>query len=130
MRPGATMVATASSAEPQFSATADCAQGTLVVSLVGTVEFSNKGKVDEFLRKVHAAARDREAREVIVDFRGLEFMNSSCLKAFVAWIDTILALPAAEQYRVVFVSSREIAWQKRSLLALSCLAVGLVSIEA
>jgi anti-anti-sigma factor len=129
MRPGAIMVATASTETPKFSATADCAQRTLVVDLVGTIDFVNKTKVDELLSAVHRAAREHAAQEVIVDFRKLEFMNSSCLKIFVAWIDAIVALPPADQYRVVFVPSREIAWQKRSLLALSCLAAGIVSID-
>jgi anti-anti-sigma factor len=123
------MVATASTEAPQFSATADCAQQTLVVNLVGAIDFVNNGKVGEFMREVHAAARDRAVQEVIVDFRELEFMNSSCLKIFVAWFDTILGLPTPDQYRVIFVSNPKIRWQKQSLLALSCLAPGLVSIE-
>ena len=123
------MVATVSTEAPKFSGTADCAQQTLVVNLVGAIDFVNKAKVEELMREVHAAARDRDVQEVIVDFRELEFMNSSCLKIFVAWIDTILGLPTAGQYRVIFVSNREIGWQKNSLLALSCLAPGLVSVE-
>jgi len=129
MRPGAAEVATLSSVTPKFAGTADYAQGTVAVTLAGAIDLSNKQKIDELLRAVHQAARSHAAQEVIMDVRKLEFMNSSCLKMFVAWFDTIQELPLDAQYRIVFVSSPEMVWQERSLLALSCLAPGLVSIE-
>jgi len=38
-------------------------------------------------------------------------------------------LPADKQYRIHFVSNPSMHWQRRSLAALSCFAVNLVTIE-
>jgi hypothetical protein len=57
-------------------------------------------------------------------------MNSSCLKSFVWWISSVHDLAAAHQYRITFVSSPTMYWQRRSLNALAGLAAELVSISA
>jgi hypothetical protein len=73
-------------------------------------------------------ARRPGVREVLVDLRELEFMNSSCFKHFVTWICEVHDAPAlAPRFR--FRSDPRRLWQRRSLHALSGLAGGLVSIE-
>lgn len=97
------------------------------------VRFSGTGDLDAiealatFLPKVHAAALELGAREVKFDFRDLEFMNSSCFKAFVTFIDS--ARSSAASYRIRFITSPQHHWQRRSLEALRRLAMGLVTIQ-
>jgi hypothetical protein len=64
-----------------------------------------------------------------VDVRRLEFMNSSCLASFVWWISTVQEQPAEDRYRIVFLSSPTVYWQRRSLGALATLADDIISVQ-
>jgi anti-anti-sigma factor len=101
----------------------------LVLELVGTADLRVQPQLDEFLGKVNLLAQDRASREVVVDLRKLEFMNSSCFKAFVSWIGELQEMDARRQYKVRFLSEPRMLWQRRSLHALSCFAVDLITIE-
>jgi anti-anti-sigma factor len=101
----------------------------LVLELVGTADLRVQPQLDEFLGKVNHLAQDRASREVVVDLRKLEFMNSSCFKAFVSWIGELQEMDARRQYKVRFLSEPRMLWQRRSLHALSCFAVDLITIE-
>jgi anti-anti-sigma factor len=103
---------------------------SLVVTLVGNADLNVKAELDRFMTAVHEEARRVGAKEVVVDLKELEFMNSSCLKSLVWWISSVHDLAAANQYRITFVSSPAMYWQRRSLSALAGLATGLVSISA
>jgi len=86
------------------------------------------------LRRQFPTVRDRwtpqlGVKTVKVDLRQLEFMNSSCFKIFVAWLAQLRDLDAAKQYKIQIVSNPNLLWQRRSLAALSCFAVDLVTIE-
>jgi hypothetical protein len=81
------------------------------------------------VKKLHKEAVRLSASKVIVDFRELEFMNSSCFKIFVAWLAQVRDLEATQQYRIHLLSNPNLLWQRRSLAALSCFAVDLVAIE-
>jgi hypothetical protein len=113
-----------------FSATAETQEQTVSARLVGTADLNVKRALDEFLVKLHATAQAAHAAEVVMDFRSLKFMNSSCLKGLVTWICAVQELPVPNQYRIVLVSSPEMHWQRRSLHALSCLATQLVTIQS
>jgi hypothetical protein len=97
------------------------------------VRFSGTGDLDAidalatFLPKVHAQALELSVREVKFDFRDLEFMNSSCFKAFVTFIDS--ARSSAASFRIRFITSSKHHWQRKSLEALRRLAMGLVTIQ-
>ncbi len=56
-------------------------------------------------------------------------MNSSCFKSFVTWIGEVQDLQPDKQYRIHFRSNPEMLWQRRSLHALRCFAVDLITIE-
>ena len=116
--------------ENDFAAQATAAERRIVVSLVGTADLTVKTQLDQFLRQVHSEAQRCLAEEVTVDVRQLEFMNSSCLKSFVWWISTVQEQPGDSKYRIVFVSSPSVYWQRRSLNALACLANEIISIQA
>jgi anti-anti-sigma factor len=115
--------------EMDFTAEAAVKDGALVLSLTGNADLNVKFQLDRFLAAVHAEAQRLNIEEVTVDVRSLEFMNSSCLKCLVGWISQIQDQPPARQYRVSFLSSPSLYWQRRSLHALSCLASDLVTVQ-
>jgi hypothetical protein len=86
--------------------------------------------LETMLDRVHTAALQRHAAEVVVDLRECDFINSSCLKSFVVWLNRIQDLAAEQQYKIRFLSDDSKLWQRRGLGTLSCFAVELVRIEA
>lgn len=116
--------------ESDFAARASADDRRIQVSLTGTADLTVKVQLDHFLREVHSEAQRCLAEEVTVDVRQLEFMNSSCLKSFVWWISTVQEQPSDGKYRIVFVSSPAVYWQRRSLNALACLANEIISVQA
>jgi anti-anti-sigma factor len=103
--------------------------GSIVVGLTGTADTAAREKLEEYFTQLHAEAVRLRTPNVVVDLRELEFMNSSCLKVFVAWLAHLRELEAPVQYKVSFRSNPKLLWQRRSLAALSCFAIDLVTIE-
>ena len=101
-----------------------------MVSLSGTADVTSRNQLDRFLREVHQEAQRRGAEEVTVDVRQLEFMSSSCLKCLVWWVTTVEDQPSNAKYRIVFMSSPSVYWQRRSLDALTCLADDIISVQS
>jgi hypothetical protein len=116
--------------ENDFAAQATASERRIQVSLTGTADLTVKVQLDRFLRDIHSEAQRCLAEEVTVDVRQLEFMNSSCLKCFVWWIGAVQEQVGDGRYRIVFVSSPTVYWQRRSLNALACLANEIISIQA
>ena len=116
--------------ETDFAAQASASERRILVSLTGTADLTVKSQLDRFLRDVHSEAQRCVAEEVTVDVRQLEFMNSSCLKCFVWWISTVQEQTGEGKYRITFVSSPSVYWQRRSLNALACLANDIITIQA
>ena len=107
-----------------------------VATLEGTrlsLTFSGSGDLNaiellaEYLKRVEEEATRLSVLEVRCDFRKLVFMNSSCFKSFVVWIDHVKNAPAA--YKIHFLTDPNLHWQRRSLEALRRLAMNIVSIE-
>ncbi len=97
----------------------------------GTISTLNPSSVlNPFVDAVHAHVLESGAKEVRVDFTGLEFCNSSGFKSFIYWIELIQKAPEEKRYKLRFVSSKERKWQKTSLLALSCYGVNLVTLDS
>lgn len=115
--------------ENDFAAHANTAERRILVSLSGTADLTVRNELDHFLREVHQEAQRSRAEEVTVDVRQLEFMNSSCLKCLVWWVSTVQDQPSDAKYRIVFLSSPSVYWQRRSLDALACLAGDIISIH-
>jgi len=112
----------------EFSAEASLHGEVLGVKLVGNADLNVKVQLDRFMAAVHDQGVALKVREVAVDLRRLEFMNSSCLKSFVWWISTVQDI-VEPPYRIMFLSSPSMYWQRRSLNALACLATDLVSVQ-
>ncbi|HEV7555935.1 MAG TPA: hypothetical protein VGO00_10790 [Kofleriaceae bacterium] len=103
--------------------------GMLSVTFAGTADSETRDQLDEFVKQVQTEALRLKVPQVIVDFRELEFMNSSCFKIFVAWLAQLRDLTADTQYRIQIRSNPNLLWQRRSLAALSCFAIDLVTIQ-
>lgn len=97
--------------------------------LAGTAELPIRDHLPVLLRELHSQALALNAKEVVVDLNGLEFMNSSCFKSFVGWISEVQELAASVQYRIVIRSNPKILWQRRSVHALRCFAPELIAVE-
>ncbi len=99
----------------------------LYVTFLGTGDLDAMESLSAFLPEVHVQAMQSAVEEVRFDFHGLQFMNSSCFKAFVTFIDH--AKSSNVSYRIRFITSPRHHWQRRSLEALRRLAMGLVTIQ-
>lgn len=100
---------------------------TLELRLRGSAEIGAKPGLDQFLTQVSAASTDCDL--VVVDIRGLEFMNSSCFKSLLTWIVRVQDLPEARRHKIRFISNPGLHWQKRSLHSLASMGGGLVEVE-
>jgi hypothetical protein len=107
----------------------EIARSAFTVKMMGSAETGAMTELDGFLKRLHESAVDAKVPEVVIDMRSLEFMNSSCFKQFVTWINTLQEAPTESQYRVRFVADEKKHWQSRSLGALACFAVDLIRIE-
>jgi hypothetical protein len=116
--------------EPGFEASATCEDNALRLAFHGSAELQVSERLGPFLSRVHEEALRLRTREVTVDLVRLEFMNSSCFKRLVTWLNTLRAVEGQHPYSVRFLSSSRVRWQKASLMALSCFAPGAVTIEA
>ncbi|MEZ4450680.1 MAG: hypothetical protein R3B09_14455 [Nannocystaceae bacterium] len=85
--------------------------------------------LDAFLSRVHAVVEAEPTREVIVDLRALEFMNSSCFKGFITWIVQVRRMEPERRYHIRMLSTSKYPWQKRSLHAISYFGGELISID-
>lgn len=117
-------------AGPTFSASAAWDERTLRVAFKGSAELNVKDDLERLLPRLHSEALRLAAREVVVDFRDLEFMSSACFRSFVSWVSEVQDLPPATQYQILFRSNAAMLWQRRSLHALKCFANELVHIDA
>ena len=101
---------------------------TCNMTLKGNADYAALDALEMLLTRSHSEATRLGVTEVVVDLRELEFMNSSCFKCFLSWVAEIQELDAETRYKVVFLSSSKLHWQKRSLHSLRCFAVELISI--
>ena len=110
-----------------FNAEVTALDGRIDLKLSGNADTPAIEPLSELLAKLHDEAIRSRTTMIFVDFVNLEFMNSSCFKAFVEWIAAIQ--DAGEQYRVRFLSNPNQFWQSRSLHALTCFADDLITID-
>jgi hypothetical protein len=104
--------------------------GVLRLTLEGTADAAAEAALNEMLGRLHGESQRNGVREVVVDLRTLEFMNSSCFKSFITWIVAVRRLPEDQHYRIRFLANAGLHWQKRSLHAISYFGGELVSVES
>ncbi len=94
----------------------------LLVTLEGQADLRTKATLDGLLGKVHSLAVERKSPEVKLDLRGVEFMNSSCIKSLVTWIGDAQDAAPSGAYSITLMGSSAVHWQCRSLEALGGLS--------
>ena len=86
--------------------------------------------VQPFLEKVHALAIGSGVKELTVDVRTLTFVNSSAIRVFINWAMLVTGEPEARRYKIQFLTSRTVTWQRTSLPTLQSLAPDVVGISS
>jgi hypothetical protein len=101
----------------------------LRVEFSGCADSEAQPLLPSYLRQLHAEVERLRVLEVVVDIHDLYFINSSCLKALVAWIDLLNGIPPTERYRIRFQKDPNLRWQTRSFDALHRMCMSHVSVE-
>jgi hypothetical protein len=111
-----------------FQLTPRIESGCLIVNFAGNGDMTAVEALGRYLKQVHVEVTSLRLSEVKFDFRDLYFMNSSCFKAFVTWIDQASRLEE-HGYSIRFLTNPRLHWQRRSLEALRCLSPKVVRVE-
>jgi hypothetical protein len=114
--------------EEGFSIRVSATLEAITMTCAGNGGMDATRHVQSYLTKLHAEAVRLGVREVVVDFRELYFLTSSCLKCFASWLAVIMKMPR-EQYRVRFLTNHQLHWQRRSLEALRYFAPRVVDVQ-
>ena len=93
----------------------------------GTGEAEGAEVLDRFLGQLHAYTLAHSLGEVTVELHELEFINSSCLKAMVAWIYKVDH--EGRPYKIRLVRDAALHWQRTSIATLQRLAPEVVVIQ-
>lgn len=97
------------------------------VQLSGVGEAEGAAVLGRFLGILHEQALAHGLSEVTLELSKLDFINSSCLKAMVAWIYKVDTEGRPYTIRLLRDASKH--WQKTSLATLQRLAPAVVVIE-
>ncbi|WP_437592462.1 hypothetical protein [Sorangium sp. So ce1000] len=99
----------------------------LSVKLTGTGDMAAAAPLGSYCKEIQHEVKRLSLEAVEFDIRALYFLNSSCLKAFIAFISGVTA--QGPKCEIRFVTDARLGWQRRSLAALERMAPGLVSID-
>jgi len=110
-----------------FSLVYSAAGGVPIVKLSGNGDAEAVTPLDRSLTSLHHKLLDASVSSVVVDLYDLYFMNSSCLKAFVAWIYKVRTL--GSPYRIRLQLNPRQRWQRRGLEPLQRLAPAVVFLD-
>jgi anti-anti-sigma factor len=113
----------------EFSVEARHDGDAIHLTMTGNADMHAIEPLTAMLEKLHVEALRLTIKQVVIDIKQLEFMNSSCVKAFVALIASLQETPQPAQYRLRFQSNPELRWQRRSLHSLQCFATDLITVE-
>jgi hypothetical protein len=103
--------------------------GPETVKLKGTITRKEPAQeLDAFFKAIHRDAVASKVDQINVDVSELSFVNSSAIRLFVDWA-TWVKNEATHRYKLRFLTSRHITWQKTSFTALKSLMDGILSFE-
>ena len=101
--------------------------GVLQVALLGAVEMREPGDVlNPYWNRIDDEIRKQSMKRVEVDFRDLNFMNSSGILTLVRWITKAKSHSGNDAYRMVLKYDRNVTWQRTSVPTLAKLAPNVV----
>ncbi len=102
----------------------------MVIRFIGDIDMEDPSIIlDPVFEKVHSGMVSKKIPEIVADFKGLNFLNSSGIKAVAKWIMKLAMLPADQKYRIKIAHNKAITWQVTSLPTLTFLVPGAVKIE-
>jgi hypothetical protein len=101
----------------------------LEAELTGSAELPAAEVMNTIVQALHERARTLAVTTVVMDFTNLEFMNSSCFKSLVTWVNEVSELDEARRYKIRFRTNAGIPWQRRSLHALKTMATDIITVE-
>ena len=100
------------------------------VKFKGDIDMEDPGVfLDPFFEQLHEGMISQKIKEVKADFKELNFLNSSGIKAVAKWIMKLTDLSDAEKYTIRILYNRDITWQVTSLPTLNFLVPGVVKVE-
>lgn len=100
------------------------------VKFVGDIDMEDPSIVlDPLFERIHGGMVSKKIPDVVADFQGLNFLNSSGIKAVAKWIMKLAMLPADQKYLIKIAHNKAITWQVTSLPTLTFLVPGAVKIE-
>jgi hypothetical protein len=123
------MIELAKLTEATFSASVVHDAKDIVIRFAGNADVAAQKHLDRLFGDVHEQAGLLGISRVQVDMRELAFMNSSCIKDVIVWLEKIRQTAEDKRYLVAFLSSGAQPWQRRSLHAISHFARGIVTVE-
>jgi hypothetical protein len=101
-----------------------------LIVMGGTIAISDPGLVlGGTFRRIHEAALADGLRELVVDVRGLTFVNSSAIRLFVDWSSWV-AIAGGGGYLLRFRTDRRITWQRTSFAVLQSLGGKAIAVDA
>ncbi|OHD08628.1 MAG: hypothetical protein A2086_16420 [Spirochaetes bacterium GWD1_27_9] len=101
-----------------------------IVHLSGIVDQRNPQEfLNIFFNRIKEEVSQEKLNEISFDITNLNFLNSSGLKALLNWIIALSKLKKEDKFKIVFLCSKEILWQKRSLMPLSLIAPDIVILK-
>lgn len=110
-----------------FAVEPQVAGSVLTAVLKGTGDTAAVAPLEAFLDAAAVEVKRLALQSAVFDVRALYLLNSSCLKAFLAFVfRTTSNQPAC---RVRFLVDAKLGWQRRSLVALVRMAPAQVFIE-
>lgn len=115
--------------EPAFTASIDQAAEEVVVKMTGIADAVAQRHFGALFTELHTMVLRLRSNRVQVDIRELSFMNSSCIKEVIVWIEKVRKGSDAEKYSILFLSSSGQPWQRRTLGAITHFAKGVVGVE-
>lgn len=109
-----------------FTAEAVVERDRVSFRMTGTGDMAAVKPLENCLQEIHAEVVYRGLKGVDIDIKALYLLNSSCLKALVSFIYTIMT--AGPRYEVRFLTDPRLSWQSRSLSVVARMAPELVTI--
>jgi hypothetical protein len=102
----------------------------VIVKFTGDIDMEDPSLIlDPLFEKVHNGVIDNNFKEVIADFKALNFLNSSGIKAVAKWIMKLSEVDDEQKYIIKIVHNKDITWQVTSLPTLTFLVPGAVQVE-
>jgi hypothetical protein len=112
-----------------FTGTCSREGAVVIVALDGEADVAALTLIDQLLAQADALAQEHHAAFVALDVARLRFISASCLSKIIAWINRVRRRDESARYQIKLRYNQNVHWQRRSLAALQCFAVDLISIE-